>query len=352
MKVAILAITKNGVQIGIRLAGMFENMTLYAPAKLDTGATNVKWYKDTTGVKIADLFRTYEGLICIFSLGAVVRLLSPILGDKKSDPAVLVIDDSLSHVISVLSGHIGGANQLAREVAAHTGADPVITTAADVNKTISVDLVGRDMGWVIEDDSTVTAISAHMVNGERIGLYQDAGSTDWWSGPLPSNVTTYKDINTMIESGCKAFLIITDQIHDIPEHIYRSSVIYRPPSLVAGIGLHYNTKPDTIKAGLAQCMKQSRLSPRSVCCFATMQKPAPAQGLVDIAKDMNIPVRYVDRGKLAQIKAPNPSDIVERFEGTASVSEAAAIIVSEGDLVVQKQKFPPDLTVAVARVSS
>ena len=351
VKVAILAITKNGVQIGIRLTKLFADMTLYAPSKLNTGDTSVAWYDNATGAKIVELFRTYQGLICVFSLGAVIRLLSPVLVDKKSDPAVLVIDDSLSHVISVLSGHIGGANQLACDIAAKTGADPVITTAADVNKTIAVDLVGRDMGWVIEDDSTVTAVSAHMVNGERIGVYQDAGSANWHKGPLPPNVTAYDGINAMMKSGCKAFLIITDRVHDIPEEICKSAVIYRPPSLVAGIGLHHTTKSDTIKAGLMKCMKRYDLSPKSVFCFATMRKPVPIQGLVDAAKDMNIQIRYVDRAELSKIKAPNPSDVVKKFEGTASVSEAAAIIVSEGNLIVQKQKFPPDLTVAVARAS-
>lgn len=352
MKVAILAITKNGVQIGIRLTKAYPDMKLYAPSKLNTGDIGIEWYNDTTSSKIAELFRTYQGLICIFSLGAVIRLISPILGDKKTDPAVLVIDDALSHVISVLSGHIGGANQMTRDIAEKMGADPVITTAADVNKTIAVDLVGRDMGWIIEDDSTVTRVSAHMVNGNSIGVYQDAGNTNWWRGKLPANVTRYTDMNTMVKSGCKAFLVISDIVHDIPDHICKSTVTYRPPTLVAGIGLHYNTKADTIKSGLKICLKRYNLSIKSVFCLATMKKPAISQGLTYTADIMNIPIKYIDRERLAKVSAPNPSDVVKKFEGTASVSEAAAIIISKGDLVVEKQKFPPDLTVAIARIPS
>ena len=173
MKVAVLAITKNGVSIGSRLAGAFPGMDVYAPG-ISCARTRpgVRWYEEQTAAKVADLFHSYEGIICVFSLGAVVRLLAPYIRDKKTDPAVLVIDDRLTYVISVLSGHIGGANQLARDIADRMGASPVITTAADVNKTIAVDLVGRDLGWVIDDDSTVTSVSAHMVNGERIGIYQ------------------------------------------------------------------------------------------------------------------------------------------------------------------------------------
>ena len=99
-------------------------------------------------------------MICIFSLGAVIRLISPHLINKKTDPAVIVIDDAATHVISALSGHIGGANELSNELAGILGAIPVITTAADVNHTITVDLVGRDLGWVIDDDAHVTSVSA------------------------------------------------------------------------------------------------------------------------------------------------------------------------------------------------
>ena len=100
--------------------------------------------------------------------------------DKKTDPAVIVIDDKTNFVISVLSGHIGGANELTEEIADKLGALSVITTAADVNKTIAVDLVGRKFNWKIEDDSTVTKISALMVNEEPIGIFQEAVNKNWY----------------------------------------------------------------------------------------------------------------------------------------------------------------------------
>ena len=297
---------------------------------------------------MADLFHSYEGIICVFSLGAVVRLLAPHIRDKKTDPAVLVIDDKLTYVISVLSGHIGGANQLARDIADRMGAAPVITTAADVNKTIAVDLVGRDLGWVVDDDSTVTPVSAHMVNGERIGIYQDAGERNWWKGKLPDNVTIYDDMQEMADSGCRAFLVITDG--PVPREVRSRGVVYRPPSLVAGVGLHQDTTSETIRRGLESCLDRHGLSIKSVARLASLRKPRAVQGLIDAGRDMGIPIQYVDRDELAGVRAPNPSEVVERFEGTPSVSEAAAILVSGGILVVEKQKFPPDLTVAVARI--
>lgn len=349
MRTAILAITKNGVGIGARLAAEFPGMELYAPKKLSRDGVRASWYEESATTMVGRLFGEYDALVCVFSLGAVVRLIAAHISDKKTDPAVLVIDDKMNHVISVLSGHIGGANQLARDIAARTGAAPVITTAADVNRTIAVDLVGRDLGWVIEDDSTVTATSAHMVNGERIGVYQDAGSLEWWSGPLPKNVVKYDDIHEMTGSDCRAFLVITDR-EVIPAEVRRRGVVYRPPSLVVGVGLHRTTTSDKIRDEMGACLAGHNLSRMSVAKIASLKKPAPVQGLEDAAGSLGVPVVLVEREKLARMDAPNPSGTVERFEGTPSVSEAAALLVSGGELVVEKQKFPPDLTLAVARI--
>src|SRR3989338_10923792 len=131
--------------------------------------------------------------------------------EKIAVLAIIVIDDKTSFVISVLSGHLGGANELTQIIAQKLDAIPVITTAADVNKTIAVDLVGREFGWKIEDDSTVTKISAHMVNEESVGIYQDAGKMNWWK-ELPKNVKIYHSLDEMKNSCSKGYLIISDII--------------------------------------------------------------------------------------------------------------------------------------------
>jgi cobalt-precorrin 5A hydrolase len=285
--------------------------------------------------------------VCLFSLGAVIRLIAPYLKDKKTDPAVIVIDDKTNFVISVLSGHIGGANELTQEIAEKIGAIPVITTAADVNKTIAVDLVGREFNWKIDDESTVTKISAHMVNEEPIGIFQETGKKNWYK-QLPKNVSVYDSLDDLKKSSSKAYLIISDKIID--EDLNKESVIYRPPSLVIGIGLHWDTSKNTIKDGIESCLKKFKLSSKSIAKLVSIKKPQDVQGLIDIGKEMRIPIEYVNREDLAEISAPNPSDTVKAFEGTASVSEAAAIKVSGGKLIVEKQKFPPNLTIAIARI--
>ena len=344
--VSVLAITKNGVNIGGKLKELFPNWNIFAPSKLSNENKSITWYSEPTSDKIIELFKNSNALICLFSLGAVIRLIAPHLKDKKTDPAVIVIDDKMTFVISVLSGHIGGANELTQEIAEKLNALPVITTAADVNKTIVVDLVGREFGWKIDDEKTVTKISAHMVNSEPIGVFQQTGNTKWYK-ELPKNVTIYDNLEELKKSNSKAHLIISDAIID--DELAQESVIYRPQSLVIGIGLHWDTTKDTIREGIEDCLEKFNLSSKCIAKLVSIKKPEDVQGLIDLGKEMKIPVEYVDREELAEIITPNPSSTVKAFEGTASVSEAAAIKVSKGKLIVEKQKFPPNLTIAIAR---
>jgi len=344
--VSVLAITKNGINIGEKLKELFPNWDIFVPSKLSNENKSIIWYSEPTSDKIIELFKNSNALICLFSLGAVIRLIAPYLKDKKTDPAVIVIDDKTNFVISVLSGHIGGANELTQEISEKLNALPVITTAADVNKTIAVDLVGREFGWKIDDETTVTKISAHMVNAEPIGVFQQTGNKKWYK-ELPKNVTIYNSLEELKKSNSKAYLIISDTIID--NELAQESVIYRPQSLVIGIGLHWDTTKDTIKDGIEHCLKKFNLSSKCIAKLVSIKKPEDVQGLIDLGKEMQIPVEYVNREELAEIITPNPSSTVKAFEGTASVSEAAAIKVSNGELIVEKQKFPPNLTIAIAR---
>ena len=349
--VAILAITKNGISIGLSLKKQFPSWKIFAPSKFSNNNSQVAWFEDSTTAKAGELFKTCEALICIFSLGAVIRLITPHIKDKKTDPAVVVIDDTGKFAISTLSGHLGGANQLTEEIAKVLGATPVITTAADVNKTIAVDLVGKEFDWQIDDDSTVTRVSAFMVNEEKIGIYQDSGEKDWWAPKkeFPKNVRIYNSLEELKNSNSKGHLIISDKEIEATG-LLKNTVVYRPKTLVVGVGLHWDTTKDTIKEGVEFCIKKFKLSPKSIARFASIKREVIVIGLQDLAREWEIPIDYFEKEELAQIVIPNPSETVQSFEGTPSVSEASALLSSRGNLVVEKQKFPPNLTVAIARI--
>jgi cobalt-precorrin 5A hydrolase len=349
-RIAVIAITKHGIDIARRIREKIPEVQLYAQAKHSDSNADVRWFTDQTTKVVGELFKSYDALICIFSLGAVVRLIAPHLVDKKSDPAVLVIDDKGRYVISALSGHIGGGNELARLVASSLNAEAIITTAADVNETIAVDLLGREFGWEIEDFQNVTRISAFMVNEEKIAVYQDAGQPDWWHSPLPRNVQIVKVLGEVKSREFKGALVITDRIVNDPD-IVAKSVVYRPKSLVVGIGLHWDTQSSVIESGVGSTFASGQLSTRSIRNISSLNRGAKVKGLEEYASARGIPVELFEKEELAAVPVPNPSSTVQKFEGTPSVSEASSLLSSKGTLVVPKQKFPPNLTVAVARIT-
>jgi cobalt-precorrin 5A hydrolase len=348
-RMAIVAITRHGIEIARRIKQRMPEVEIYVPAKHNDGGNDVFWFSEQSTQLVGKLFKSYDALICIFSLGAVIRMVAPHLVDKKSDPAVLVIDDRANNVISALSGHLGGANALARLIASFLGAQAVITTAADVNETIAVDLVGREFNWTIENFENVTKVSAFMVNEEKIAIYQDAGERNWWHAPLPGNVTIVDRIDKIRSQEFKAGLIISDRVV-LDQTIMDKSVIYRPKSLVVGIGLHWDTSKQAIKSGIDTVFKEYGLSFQSIRNLASINRKVKVKGLEEFSIEHNIPVEIYEKDRLASVEVPNPSATVQKFEGTSSVSEASSLVSSKGRLLVPKRKLPPNLTVAVSRI--
>lgn len=329
----------------------WPEVKIYVPQKYYESSNDIQWFEESTSQIMERLFKTNSALICIFSLGAVIRLIAPFIGNKKYDPAVVVIDDKANFVISALSGHLGGANSLATELSTFfKGSKAVITTAADVNQTIAVDILGRNLGWTIDGLNTVTQVSACMVNEMPIGLYQDSGERNWWPGKgLPRNVRPLSALDNLKSKEFRAGLIITDRILR-DEEISTKSVIYRPKSLVVGIGIHWNTPKETIESAIFEVFHDNCLSIKSIRNLATIENKAQASGLLDFSRSYQIPIEAFNDDQLSKMHVPNPSELVGRFQGTKSVSEAAALLSSKGILVVPKLKFPPALTLSVARM--
>lgn len=349
-KTAIIAITKKGIGLAKQIQNMLDGSDIYVPDKFRDSDSKIIYFKEPVSQKLGSLFSNYSSLVCLFSLGAVIRLISPVLKDKKSDPAVIVIDDTAKFVISALSGHLGGANELTLRISKFLNSIPVITTAADVNNTIAIDLLGKKFGWEIEDFRNVTKVSAMMVNEEKIGIFQDAGEKDWWDmDKLPKNVTIVSDKKDLIRDEIKGAIIISDKIFE-DKILLEKSVIYRPKSLVVGVGLHWNTTENTIRTGIQKVLEEYYLSFKSIRAIASLEKGKRIRGLDEYCQRNDFPLMLFPRDKLDKISVPNPSEIVGKFEGTSSVSEASSIAGSNGNLIVPKYKFPPDLTVAISRV--
>ena len=238
VRVVLVAITTHGAQQTAELARQLPQASVCVAEKcaaLMAGLPNpVRAYSGAFRDEIATLFTEFDQVVFFVSLGAVVRLIAPHLKSKDEDPGVLVVDDAAQFVIPVLSGHVGGANAMAEQVAALLGATAVLTTASDVGKTIPVDILGRELGWKVEAPKiNITRVSAHVVNGEPIAVVQEAGSPDWWTRPTPLPGTIHKfsrfeDVDLAV---FKAVLWIThaEVTAERWQQLNERLVVYRPP---------------------------------------------------------------------------------------------------------------------------
>ena len=190
-----------------------------------------------------------------------------------------------------------------------------------------------------------------MVNEEKIALFQDVGEHTWWDlKNLPSNVAIIKNIENIKEDSYKGGLIITDKIIN-DNAILAKSVIYRPKTLVIGIGIHWDTTKEEILNGIKSIFSKNDLRLASIKSLTSIKKKIPVKGLDEFSKEFNIPLYLFEKEELERISGSNPSDTVRKFEGVASVSEASSILLSQGTLLIPKQKFPPNLTISVCRVN-
>ncbi len=242
-RVCIVAITKHGVAQAVALAADIPQAHVCTSAKFaaafDGTANTRRCYEGALSAQIAGLFADYDQLICMISLGAVVRLIAPHLKSKDEDPGVTVVDDAGQFVIPVLSGHVGGANAWAERVADLLGATAVLTTASDVGKTIPVDILGRHLGWRVEAPKiNITRVSAAVVNEEPVAVVQEAGDANWWTRPtpLPANIQRFERLSDVDLNHYKAVLWITHA--EVPpaqwQALHERLVVYRPP-LEAGV---------------------------------------------------------------------------------------------------------------------
>jgi cobalt-precorrin 5A hydrolase len=322
-ELAIVALTPNGLCLGRRLAAALGRGEVVGSGP---GARQT----------LQDLFRAGRPLVAIMALGIVVRLLGPLARDKDADPPVVVVDEAGRFAVSVLGGHRGGANALARAVAAAVGATPVVTTASEALGLPALELVGRAWGWKIEDGSRLTEVAAAAVRGEAIAIYQDAGRRDWWQefGNWPAH---FECIDSWPTSGRAGVLVISDRI--CPD-TRSPAVVYRPPSLVLGVGCRQGVPGDEIEALFLQVCARHGFAALSLGVVATASIKADEPGLVEFARRHGVPLCAFGLEQLAAVAPlPTPSAVVHSKIGIAGVAEPAALLAAgTTTLLVPKQR--------------
>ena len=379
----IVAISRPGAALARTLAGALAGgSVLYlerrllgaagaVPPEVEAAPDNAAAFDLPLRPVLAQLFERHRRLVLFMPVGAAVRLLAPCLQHKHNDPAVVCVDDAGRFAVSLLSGHVGGADALAGEVAGILGAAPVITSASHVMDTLAVDLLGRQFGWRIDASAeTITRVSAAVVNGAPVGICQEAGEPDWWppDKPLPGNVTRYPSISALAQSTAVAALVITDRLLSgesesgaEPDSLNgKRMIIYRPRSLVVGMGCRRGVPREELEELLTGVFRQHNLALSSLACIATAELKQDEPGLLELAEQYAVPVHCYSAEELNGVFAaetpsanagPTRSAVAHRLLGIWGVSEPAALLASGSpELLVTRQKTDR-ATVAVARMA-
>ncbi|NMM34239.1 MAG: precorrin-3B C(17)-methyltransferase, partial [Phycicoccus sp.] len=317
----VVAVTRAGKRLAQRIADA-----------LPTGATVID--RPTAADALKTGFAEYDAVVAVMAAGAVVRILAPLItvGDKSSDPAILVVDEAGRFVIPILGGHAAGANRLAIELAILLGADAVITTATDVTGVPGLD----NLGWPVSGD--VSGVSRAMLDGEKVTLT----SAHRW--PLPAlGENVVEDLGGEVGVD-RPTIVISDLATQTGGD---GTVVLRPPSLVVGMGASRGVSTDEVRRLLDEALQDAGLAIGSVAAIATAQIKADEEALIELAHQLGVPLVTHSAAALGQVTVPNPSEVVRAAVGVQSVSEAAALLGAREclDWPEQSGRRPADLSV-------
>ena len=296
---------------------------------------------------ITSLWKKHDGFVLIMATGIAVRMIAPLLESKETDPAVVVMDDAGRFAISLISGHLGGANELAERCARITGGQAVITTATDAGNLPSFDMLAKAQGWLIDDICRVKTLNTLLLDNEEIAIVDQTGQARTWLNGH-GRITFYDTFADAAESSAHGFLVVTNE--QLPPLVSPEKLlILRPRNLVLGIGCNRGTAADEIEAFVSHHFNELRLSPKSVCMVASVSAKQDEVGLIAFAGRLGVPLRCFNCSELSRVDFPSPpSHHALTAVGVAAVAEPAALLASGGGRLLLKKVKSPNVTLAIA----
>ncbi len=289
--------------------------------------------------QVCSEWKHFDAFIFIGAMGICVRTIAPLVEDKHTDPAVVCLDTTGANVISVLSGHVGGANELTRQVADILGANPVITTQSDNADLWALDTLEKRFDWPIASDDEMNDCIFAFVNRQPTALLLDVRDkgTDYLERTLPEHVTLIQDIREADPKKYRLVIIVSPFIRHAPKGMLNLHFV--PMVGTIGFGLaHHPQDYKTIYDEIDQTFADRGILPCSHR-YCTIDVKADEPFVEELQKVHEAEVVFFTADELAQVEVPNPSPTVEKHVGTPSVCEAAAILgANHGELIVPKIK--------------
>lgn len=335
MNIARISFTPKGAQVNRLLAQFLGGEGFHLSKFKEEGLENIQtplkeWVKRG--------FEHYDGIIFIGATGIAVRAVAPFLVHKRQDPAIIVIDEKGQYVIPLVSGHIGGANQLAKEVAKRLDALPIITTATDVEGCFAVDEWATNKGFAFRNFEVAKSIAAHLLQNKTVGL----SSEFFIEGNLPKGLIAYEpeqenvsDIGIWIGTTCKA--------------PFKETLWLIPPLITLGIGCRKGTSQTQINELVKRELKQLHIPMEAIKQVVSIDLKQEEEGLLKWSQLNNKPMVFYSGEVLAQVEGTfTPSCFVKQITGVDNVCERAAVKGSKGGKLILHKVALDGVTMALA----
>ena len=348
MKLVVVTVTKKGSELGLKVAGFLRSqgheVTVLTLPDISTELDGVEPLAGPLSSVMGDLFLHYRGFVMIMAMGIVFRVIAPHIKDKGIDPAVVVMDEEGNFAISTLSGHVGGANDLARQIAGGLNCTAVITTATDVQGVPAVDVIARDYHLIPEPVSAVKKVNAALARGERVLFLSQY--------PLPIDQNDFLLQRAWDEHlpNYEGWRVLVTGREDIEAG--EKDLLLRPLNLVAGVGCKRGTGCTEILDHLQKTLKIAGLSGHCVRALATIEEKTLEKGLVEAAKKLGVPLlgfAAKDLNDAIDQYGLEESNRVKERMGVGGVCEPAAMLACRKGLLMVPKTKGNGITVALAR---
>ncbi len=371
MKIAIVSVTSRGAQLGQTVRnklvqkGTEDTIECYEKESKISGKEAIVF--TTLSAIMGDLFDRYDKILCIMATGIVVRLLAPYIKHKSEDPAIVVMDEQGTFAISLLSGHLGGANEWTAELADLTKAIPVITTATDVNHLPAPDVLARKLNLTITDFEALRQINSAIVAGESVEYYLDSElvtGEEMRQIAKAYGITLQPLVLAQSDFEWKVVSVTADRLTKavvITDKIIRTEglVLYMyPKTITIGVGCRRDTEEAVLQTAVEESLKNLGRSEASVLCVTSVDVKADEVGLLRLAEKKKWPIHFYTAHEIqtfidqkdTSLTNIDQSNFVRETIGVGNVCETTSLLMAQSQQLLQKKTIYPRTTVAIAQV--
>lgn len=367
MKISIISFSRSGYRIGEMLSWFLGEVgheveaftkSKYTKKILDESQVeaddkafrNVKEFAKPIDSSLRDWtgrrFAQSDAIIFIGACGIAVRSIAPFVSSKKTDPAVVVIDEQGKFAISLLSGHIGGANELTEEISNLLHATPVITTATDINNKFAVDVFAKTNGCYISDMTMAKEISAALVNGNSVGFASDFP----WVGEIPKELQLLDEEDETKEKPEMGIYVTNSYL----KHPFVHTLYLVPKIITLGVGCKKDTPAETVEKVVRKACDELLIPSVSMELVASIDLKKEEQGILEYCKERNLPFETYSAEQLKEVEGSfAESKFVEETTGVDNVCERSAILGSskhgEKSNLILRKYAEDGVTAALAR---